>query len=100
MSKVLKSIRGDLEALCDEGLTSQVTLRNFDERNASKYEEITGEQIKKLRGDLHISQGVLAKYMNMSPVSIQKWERGESKPTGAALRLLNIINNHGLTVVL
>ncbi len=38
--------------------------------------------------------------MNMSPVSIQKWERGESKPTGAALKLLNIINNHGFSIVM
>lgn len=100
MSDVLKSLRGDLEALRGEGLVRQVTLREFDERNAGQLEEITGEQIKKLRDDLHISQGVLAKYMNMSAVSIQKWERGESKPTGAALKLLNIINNHGLSVVL
>ncbi|MFT4929641.1 MAG: putative transcriptional regulator, partial [Phenylobacterium sp.] len=42
----------------------------------------------------------LAKYLNMSPVSIQKWERGESKPTGAALKLLNIINSQGLSVVM
>lgn len=97
MSDVIKSLRNDLEALYDEGLVSKVTLREFDERNMSKLEQITGEQIKQLRADNHISQGVLAKYLNMSPVSIQKWERGESKPTGAALKLLNIINNQGLS---
>lgn len=100
MSDVIASLRNDLEALCDEGLVSKLTLRDFDERNMSKLEQINGEQIKQLRVDNHISQGVLAKYLNMSPVSIQKWERGESKPTGAALKLLNIINNHGLTVVM
>jgi putative transcriptional regulator len=100
MSDVIASLRNDLEALCDEGLVNKLTLRDFDERNMSKLEQINGEQIKQLRVDNHISQGVLAKYLNMSPVSIQKWERGESKPTGAALKLLNIINNHGLSVVM
>lgn len=47
MSDILKSIRDDLESLCDENLVSKVTLREFDERNATKVEEITGEQIKK-----------------------------------------------------
>ncbi len=100
MSNILKSIRDDLEALCDENIVSKITLREFDKRNATKVEEITGEQIRNIRVKNHISQGVLAKYMNMSPVSIQKWERGESKPTGAALKLLNIINTHGFSVVM
>lgn len=100
MSNVLKSIRDDLESLCDENIISKITLRDFDRRNSTKIKEITGEEIRNIRVKNHISQGVLAKYMNMSPVSIQKWERGESKPTGAALKLLNIINNHGFSVVM
>lgn len=100
MSNILKSIRDDLESLCNENIVSKITLREFDKRNATKIEEITGDQIKNIRVKNHISQGVLAKYMNMSTVSIQKWERGESKPTGAALKLLNIINNHGFSVVM
>ncbi|MCJ8273836.1 MAG: helix-turn-helix domain-containing protein [Psychrosphaera sp.] len=100
MSDVIKSLRSDLEALCGEGLVNKITLREFDERNMTKLKEINSEQIKQLRADNHISQGVLAKYLNMSPVSIQKWERGESKPTGAALKLLNVINNHGLSIVM
>ena len=100
MSDILKSIRDDLESLCNENIVNKITLREFDKRNATKIEEITGDQIRNIRVKNHISQGVLAKCMNMSPVSIQKWERGESKPTGAALKLLNIINNHGFSVVM
>ena len=100
MSDILKSIRDDLESLCSENIVSKITLREFDQRNATRIEEVTGEQIRDIRVKNHISQGVLAKYMNISPVSIQKWERGESKPTGAALKLLNIINNHGFSVVM
>ena len=100
MSDILKSIRDDLESLCNENIVNKITLREFDKRNATKIEEITGDQNRNIRVKNHISQGVLAKCMNMSPVSIQKWERGESKPTGAALKLLNIINNHGFSVVM
>lgn len=46
MGDVLKSLRSDLEALCDEGLVSKVTLREFDKRHMSRLKPMTAEQIK------------------------------------------------------
>ena len=46
-----------------------------------------------------ISQGVLARLINMSANSIQKWERDETKPTGAALILLMLIEEKGLQII-
>ena len=40
------------------------------------------------------------KETNTSISAIQKWETGEKKPSGLALKLLNIIEKKGLRVVL
>ena len=96
MNDILKSLRGDLEGLVDEGLVEQTTLREFDKRNLIFSEDITADEIKHLRNVNHISQAVLANYLNISPVSVQRWERGASKPRGPAVVLLNMIKERGL----
>ncbi|WP_018693082.1 helix-turn-helix domain-containing protein [Algicola sagamiensis] len=98
MSEIIKSLREDLSTLCDENLIPKVTLREFDQAHMSQITAMSSDEVKALRLKLNISQAVLAKYMNMSPESIQKWERGETKPSGAALRLLNVIQKHGFSV--
>jgi transcriptional regulator with XRE-family HTH domain len=39
-----------------------------------------GEELKKARKDKHISQEELAEILNVSRVSVSKWERGETYP--------------------
>ena len=57
--------------------------------------EMNGEAIRALRGRYNLSQAMLAEYVNMSVVTISKWERGEKKPNGAALRVLNTLSDKG-----
>ena len=40
--------------------------------------------IKRLRERLHVSPAVFAAYINASISTVQKWENGEKKPSGAA----------------
>ena len=42
------------------------------------------------------SQGVFAAYLNTSPSTVQKWEQGQKKPNGPSLKLLNLVDMHGL----
>jgi len=58
-------------------------------------QEMTGQAIRQLRERFDLSQAMLAEYVNMSVVTISKWERGEKKPNGAALRLLNTLARKG-----
>lgn len=53
---------------------------------------MTGEDIKRIREQNNISQSSLALISNMTKESVSKWERGEIKPNGAALRLLTLID--------
>lgn len=61
--------------------------------------EYTKTAIIKIRKSVRVSQGVLAAYLNTSPSTVQKWEEGTKKPSGAAAKLLQVIEKHGLEVL-
>jgi putative transcriptional regulator len=48
------------------------------------------KEIRALREGLKLSQAVFGRLLNVPSVTILKWEHGERKPSGAALRLLEI----------
>jgi len=43
-----------------------------------------------------VSQTVFARLLNISPETVKKWEQNERRPTGASLKLLNLVANRGL----
>lgn len=75
-------------------------MREFDVLCLSEVRELSASKIKKLRKNTGVSQAVLAKIINVSLAAIKQWERGERKPSGAALKLLNLIETKGLETVL
>jgi putative transcriptional regulator len=56
-------------------------------------------QIKKIREDSRVSQAVFAAILNTSLSTVQKWEIGQKRPTGAALKLLHLVQKRGLESV-
>ena len=55
-------------------------------------EKYEADDIKKIRVDLHYSQNIFAKLLNVSIKTVQSWESGRRAPSHAALRLLEIID--------
>lgn len=51
-------------------------------------------QIKVLRKKLRLSQAVFGAALNVSPDTVRAWEQGKRSPDGAALRLLEITEQH------
>ena len=49
---------------------------------------------------MHASQGVFARYLNVNPSTVQKWEQGSVRPQAAALKLLNLVNDKGVEILL
>jgi putative transcriptional regulator len=47
----------------------------------------------------HVSQPVFARYLNTSESTVQKWESGSKQPSGMALKLLAVVQKHGLGVL-
>ncbi|MEQ1525993.1 MAG: helix-turn-helix domain-containing protein [Gallionella sp.] len=52
--------------------------------------------MKRIREHAHVSQLVFARYLNTSEFTVQKWETGQKRPSGMALRLLRVVEKHGL----
>lgn len=51
---------------------------------------LSNTEIADLRGRMNVSQAVFARYLNVSVKTVQAWEQGIGKPSGAALKLLSI----------
>ena len=49
---------------------------------------------------LHFSQPVFACHLNTTASTIRKWEQGETRPTGPALKLLNVLADKGLQAII
>lgn len=82
------------------GAMDVVTMREFDAHCLPHIEKFSASKIKKLRKATGVSQPVFAKIINVNVATIKQWERGERTPSGAALKLLFIIQNKGIEVAL
>jgi putative transcriptional regulator len=99
-SDAYESIHASAQALMKVGAISKTTLREFDEAClASMPESIKPELIKKIREQNHVSQPIFARYLNTSESTVQKWETGAKSPSGMALKLLTVVQKHGLNVL-
>jgi putative transcriptional regulator len=74
----------------------KTTLRMLGREGLPKVEAMTPQQIVAVREKAGVSQGVLAGFMNVAVNTISQWERGERHPTGAALKLLHVVNQKGI----
>jgi putative transcriptional regulator len=53
-------------------------------------------EIEALRAQLRVSQPVFAVHLHTAASTVRKWEQGAMRPTGPALKLLNMLANKGL----
>lgn len=72
----------------------KLTLRTKTIRLPPEIAAIKAKDIVRLRKQLALSQGVFARVLNVPKVTAISWERGIRKPTGAALRLLDIVRRN------
>ena len=68
----------------------KITLRTRQVPVPKKITALPPREILKLRKRLGTSQAVFARLLNVSTTTEIKWETGRRKPSGAALRLLDI----------
>ncbi|AFI88594.1 DNA-binding transcriptional regulator [Pectobacterium parmentieri] len=77
----------------------QETMRNFDKACLNSVHDLQPLEIKALREKLNVSQPVFARYLNTSVSTVQKWESGVKRPSGLSLKLLTVVQKHGLKVL-
>ena len=62
-------------------------------RSITPVDVFTPGEIKEIRKSTGLTQGLFAKYMGVSPKTVESWEAGRNHPEGAACRLLTLTRN-------
>ena len=98
-SAILEAVHETASGLHAVGVMDQVTLREFDRLCLPPVEPLAPSEIKRIREDTRVSQAVFAALLNTSLSTVQKWEIGQKRPAGTALKLLHLVQKKGLEVV-
>lgn len=98
-SAILDAVRDTARGLNAAGVMDQVTLREFDRLCLPPVEPLSPRKIRRIREQSRVSQAVFAALLNTSVSTVQKWEIGQKRPTGTALKLLHLVQERGLQAV-
>lgn len=98
-SDAFEAIHASANALLKVGAIDKTTMREFDQSCLAAPAAMGPQQIKQLRETNQVSQPVFARYLNTSESTIQKWETGAKRPSGMALKLLNLVQKFGVQIL-
>jgi putative transcriptional regulator len=94
-----ESVHQSMAGLYKAGVIDKTTMREFDEACLTLTAPLSPKDIQKLRKTNKVSQPVFARYLNTSESTVEKWETGAKRPSGMALKLLSIVQKHGLEML-
>ena len=95
-SGAFAAIHSSASAMFKVGAIDKATMRSFDVSCLAAPPRFKPREIKQLRERYRVSQPVFARYLNTSESTIEKWETGAKQPSGMALKLLSVVEKHGL----
>jgi putative transcriptional regulator len=87
----------DLHAI---GAIDKATMRGFDRACLTDVEPLAPDDIRRIRDEANMSQTIFALTLNVAPSLVSQWERGEKKPSGPSLKLLNLADKKGVMAIL
>jgi putative transcriptional regulator len=99
MSRILKELNETAIDLYKIGVFKDTTMRDLDKIYIPEVQKLDPEDIKGVRKKFKVSQAVFAKFLNTSLSTVRKWESGAKKPSGIALKLLNVVSKEGMTIL-
>lgn len=97
---VATSITKTITDLNKSGLVDDITMKNIENLCLPEIHEYSPKKITSIRKKFKLSQAALASVFNVSTSTVQKWEQGSKKPTGASKKLLDIIERKGLEALI
>lgn len=98
-NRLLEDAHEMATSLQKAAVINKKTMREFDALCLPAVHILSPSKIKRLRQASGVSQAVFAKILNVSLAAIKQWERGERNPSGAALKILNIIETKGIQIL-
>ncbi len=93
---IAESIVNTVNDLNNSSIIDEITMKNIRSLCLPEVKEYTPEKIVSIRKKFKLSQAALASIFNISPSTVQKWEQGHKRPTGASRKLLDIAERKGL----
>jgi putative transcriptional regulator len=96
---ILASVHETATGLHKAGVIDKATMREFDALCLTPVEPLSPDQIRAIREREQVSQPVFAHYLNVRKDAVSKWERGEKRPDGPSLKLLNLVKAKGLRAI-
>lgn len=85
-----------IEALAGER-AGKITLR----KHTVEYQvapQVTAEEVVAVRGMLHVSRAVFARYLRTNPRTVEGWEQGRAKPNAQAALLIKLVEKYPETI--
>jgi putative transcriptional regulator len=100
LTKALLETAGDMcgAGFMDAAAHEKITLRRLGGQAGAGIEPISGEEIRLLRKQAHLSQAVFARHLNRTTGDVSQLERGATRATGPAL--LNVIRRKRIEAIL
>lgn len=98
-SEAFEAIHSAVDGMYRAGTIDKETMRSFDASCLAVPDTLAPEQIRRIRESQQVSQPIFARYLNTSESTVEKWETGAKKPSGMAIKLLMIVEKHGLRML-
>ena len=98
-SKALEALHETVSDFYKSGIVDKVTMREYDLLCLQPVPPLRPVDIKRIRARAHVSQALFAALLNTSVSTVQKWEVGQKRPTGTALKLLHLVQKNGIDIV-
>jgi len=99
MSEILDIARDMARDLVKVGAMDEITMRKLDALCLPSKPSLKPDDIRRIRTANRVSQAVFAAFLGIGKTTVQQWEQGQKKPSGPALRLLDLIDRKGLAAL-
>jgi len=89
---VKEAIGSAVQDIIDAGIKVSFTKKELDELGVKVPTVLlSSDEIKTIRKNMHLSQMVFAKLLNVSLSSVRQWEQGVRTPSGSTMVLLELL---------
>ena len=96
--KILEAVHSSARGLYAADAIDQMTMRHFDRLCLEPVKPLRPAEIRRIRESANVIHSGVCRHTGPM-LFVQKWEIGQKRPTGTALKLLHLVQKKGLDAV-
>lgn len=100
MSRILREAHELAVTLNKVGVMSDERLQQIEREVFPQKRRFSADEVRRIRDRSEVSLPYFAQAVGVGPATVEQWEQGLKRPTGASARLLDIIDRKGIDAVL